>query len=113
ALRESLAALPGQEYGGLKVIAADDFSYTDPIDESVSTAQGVRVMFADDSRIVYRLSGTGTQGATLRVYLERYSPPGGRHDQDPQEALSDLIAISRSLAGIEARLGRAAPDVIT
>jgi phosphoglucomutase len=112
-LRESLAALPGQEHGGLKVIAADDFSYTDPIDNSIASAQGVRLMFADDSRIVYRLSGTGTQGATLRVYLERYSPPGGGHDRDPQEALHDLIAISRSLAGIEPRLGRATPDVIT
>ncbi len=113
ALRDRLADLPGQVHGGLKVVAADDFSYTDPIDGSVSSAQGVRVFFADDSRIVYRLSGTGTQGATLRVYLERYAPPGAAHDRDPQEVLADLIAVSRSLAGIEARLDRAAPDVIT
>ena len=72
--------------------AADDFAYTDPVDGSVSKNQGIRILFADGSRIVFRLSGTGTAGATLRVYLERYEPDPKRHDQDTQQALADLIS---------------------
>jgi phosphoglucomutase len=112
ALRDQLATLPGKRLGALTVAAADDFAYHDPVDGSDSAHQGVRVMFQGGSRIVYRLSGTGTVGATLRVYIERYEPPTGDLVEETQGALSDLIGISRSLAGIEARLKRSAPSVI-
>jgi phosphoglucomutase len=113
ALRARLSALPGQSFGALKVEAADDFAYHDPVDGSDTPAQGIRVMFAGGSRIVYRLSGTGTVGATLRVYLERYEPPGENLGLDAQAALADLIALSRSLAEIEQRTGRKEPSVVT
>jgi len=106
-------SLTGQEIGGRRVATHDDFAYTDPVDGSVSTRQGIRVIFDDGARIVYRLSGTGTEGATLRVYIERFEPDPARHDLDPQEALADLIALARDLAEIEARTGRAEPTVIT
>jgi phosphoglucomutase len=113
ALRGSLAGLPGRVVEGMTVSAADDFAYTDPVDGSVSQKQGVRVMFADGSRIVYRLSGTGTEGATLRVYLERYAPGPGGLDLDAQAALSPVIRAAHDLAGIAAHTGRTAPDVVT
>jgi phosphoglucomutase len=113
ALRGSLAGLPGRVVEGMTVSAADDFAYTDPIDGSVSQKQGVRVMFADGSRIVYRLSGTGTEGATLRVYLERYASGPGGLDLDAQAALSPVIRAAHDLAGIAAHTGRTAPDVVT
>jgi phosphoglucomutase len=113
ALRAALSKLPGQRFEALTVEQADDFSYTDPIDGSVSTRQGVRLLFADGARIVYRLSGTGTAGATLRVYLERYEPDPARHDQDPQAALQPLIELADRIAGIRERTGRQAPSVIT
>ncbi|MGO9768141.1 MAG: alpha-D-glucose phosphate-specific phosphoglucomutase [Roseiarcus sp.] len=113
ALRGLLPSLPGRRFGALRVEAADDFSYRDPVDGSLTMGQGVRVLFAGGSRIVYRLSGTGTVGATLRVYVERYEPPGGDLGLDAQVALADLIALSRSLAGIEERTGRRAPSVVT
>ena len=113
ALRDATKTLPGQTFGALRVEAADDFEYHDPVDGSHSDHQGVRVMFEGGSRIVYRLSGTGTVGATLRVYIERYEPPAGDLGQDTQTALADLIRLSRELAGIEARTGRKAPDVVT
>jgi phosphoglucomutase len=113
ALRDATKTLPGKSFGALKVEAADDFAYHDPVDHSESDHQGIRVMFEGGSRIVYRLSGTGTVGATLRVYIERYVPPSGNLNQDTQAALGDLIALSRELAGIEARTGRKGPDVIT
>lgn len=112
-LRSRLATLPGQHFGSLQVHSADDFSYTDPIDNSVSEHQGVRVLFADAARIVYRLSGTGTEGATLRVYIERYEPDPTRHTQDTQEALAGLIALAGELAELRERTGREAPTVIT
>ena len=112
-LRILLPQLPGQELGGLKVAYADDFAYTDPIDGSRSERQGVRIGFEGGSRIVLRLSGTGTQGATLRVYLELYEADPAKHDQDTQEALRPLILIARELAQIETRTGRAGPDVVT
>jgi len=112
-LRDSLAGLQGKSLGGYAVATADDFAYTDPVDGSVSTKQGIRVIFADGSRIVYRLSGTGTEGATLRVYIERYEPDAAKHGLDPQVALADLIALAGELAGIKARTGREAPTVIT
>jgi phosphoglucomutase len=113
ALRAQLASLPGSSFGSLKVQGADDFAYHDPVDGSDTTAQGVRIMFEGGSRIVYRLSGTGTAGATLRVYIEHYVPTTGDLNQKTQAALADLIGISRSLAAIEQRTGRSAPSVIT
>jgi len=112
-LRDRAAGLAGQRLHGREVATADDFAYTDPVDGSVSTGQGIRVMFADGARVVYRLSGTGTVGATLRVYLERFEPDPAKHDLDTQAVLADLIAIARDLAGIETRTGRSEPTVIT
>jgi phosphoglucomutase len=112
-LRASLAALPGRQVEGMTVSAADDFAYTDPVDGSLSTGQGVRVMFKDGSRIVYRLSGTGTEGATLRVYLERYAPGPEGLDLDAQDALAPVIRAAHVLAGIADFTGRTAPDVVT
>jgi phosphoglucomutase len=113
ALRAQLALLPGTRVGRLTVAAADDFAYHDPVDGSTSHRQGVRVLFEGGSRVVFRLSGTGTSGATLRVYLERFEPDPGRHALATQAALADLIAAAEALAGIRARTGRDAPDVIT
>ena len=113
ALRARLPELRGRHFGGLVVEQADDFRYEDPVDGSVSTRQGVRILFADGARIVYRLSGTGTAGATLRVYLERYEPDPAKHDLDPQAVLRPLIEAADQIAGIRARTERAAPSVIT
>jgi len=112
-LRGRLADLPGTEIEGMWISAADDFAYTDPIDGSVSQHQGIRISFDDSSRIVMRLSGTGTTGATLRVYLERYTPGPDGLDADPQEALAPVIRAAHTLAGIEEKVGRTAPDVVT
>jgi phosphoglucomutase len=112
-LRASLDELPGQVHEGMTVKSADDFSYTDPVDGSVSTGQGVRILFDDGSRIVLRLSGTGTEGATLRMYLERYAPGPEGLDRDPQEALAPVIRAAHAIAGIKSYTGRTAPDVIT
>ncbi len=113
ALREQLAGLPGRTFGAYTVNAADDFAYTDPVDGSTTSAQGIRVLFTDGSRVVFRLSGTGTVGATLRVYIERYEPDPARQGEDTQAALAPLIAIAEDLAGIRARTGRDAPSVVT
>ena len=113
ALRDRLASLPGTALEGLVVEAADDFAYTDPVDGSVSLKQGVRVLFAGGSRAVFRLSGTGTEGATLRLYLERYVPGPDGLAEDPQAALAPIIRAAHALAGIEAHTGRTAPDVVT
>ncbi|HEY9009921.1 MAG TPA: alpha-D-glucose phosphate-specific phosphoglucomutase [Devosia sp.] len=113
ALRAQLLSLKGQALDNYRVVLADDFSYHDPIDGSVSSKQGIRIGFADGSRIVFRLSGTGTVGATLRVYLERYESPNGQHDLDTQAALAPLIILADRLAGIAERTGRSAPSVIT
>lgn len=113
ALRDKLAALPGKSFGALTVETADDFSYHDPVDKSVSKNQGVRILFKGGSRVVFRLSGTGTSGATLRVYIERYEPDPTRHDLDTQEALADLIAVADEIAEIKANTGRDEPSVIT
>ncbi len=112
-LRILLPDLPGKRLGELSVAYADDFSYTDPVDGSVADGQGIRIGFEGGSRIVFRLSGTGTQGATLRVYIERYEPDPTRHDQPVQAALAPLIVTARELAQIESRTGRAEPDVVT
>ncbi|MGG7516847.1 alpha-D-glucose phosphate-specific phosphoglucomutase [Allorhizobium undicola] len=113
ALRASLPTLPGTKIGALTVEKADDFAYHDPVDHSESRKQGVRVLFQGGSRVVFRLSGTGTSGATLRVYIERYEPDASRHGIETQEALADLIAAAEELAQIRARTGRDAPSVIT
>ena len=113
ALRSRTATLPGKTFGAYKVEAADDFAYHDPVDGSDATHQGVRIMFEGGSRIVFRLSGTGTVGATLRVYVEHYEPPSGKLDQDTQAALSHLIALARDIGEIEKRTGRKAPTVVT
>jgi phosphoglucomutase len=112
-LRAQLSDLPGQSLGGLLVRAADDFAYTDPVDGAVSTHQGIRVMFEGESRIVYRLSGTGTTGATLRVYIERFEPDPAQHAEATQTVLAPLIALADQLAGIRERTGRDAPSVVT
>jgi len=113
ALRARLAHLPGTRLGGREVRFADDFAYTDPVDGSVARGQGIRVGFTDGARIVYRLSGTGTAGATLRVYMERFEGDPARQEQDPQLALASVIRAADALAGIAERTGRGAPDVIT
>ncbi|KAA0701016.1 alpha-D-glucose phosphate-specific phosphoglucomutase [Neorhizobium sp. P12A] len=113
ALRDKLATLPGSKFGDLTVSAADDFAYHDPVDKSVSQHQGIRILFEGGSRVVFRLSGTGTTGATLRVYIERYEPDPTRHNIETQEALADLIAAAQDIADIKGRTGRPAPTVIT
>jgi phosphoglucomutase len=112
-LRERLATLPSQRAGGLTISAADDFAYNDPVDGSTTAAQGVRILFAEDARAVFRLSGTGTVGATLRVYLERFEPDPSRHALPVQEVLAPVIAAAREIAGIARHTGRDAPSVIT
>jgi len=113
ALGQRLPGLAGRTLGGRSVAQADDFSYTDPVDGSVSSGQGLRIVFDEGSRIVYRLSGTGTSGSTLRVYIERFEPDPARHTQDAQAALADLIALADEIAQIRSRTGRVQPDVIT
>ncbi|MAT65064.1 MAG: alpha-D-glucose phosphate-specific phosphoglucomutase [Gammaproteobacteria bacterium] len=113
ALRQRLPGLQGRQLGDYEVAYADDFRYEDPIDHSVSEAQGVRIGFSDGSRMVFRLSGTGTQGATLRVYLERYEADPDRQHQDAQAALAGLIRLADEVAGIRKHTGREAPSVIT
>ena len=112
-LRDQLASLPGKSFGALTVETADDFAYSDPVDQSVSGNQGIRILFEGGSRVVFRLSGTGTSGATLRVYIERFEPDAARHDIDTQEALADLIAVADTITEIKARTGRVQPTVIT
>ena len=112
-LRGQLNDLTGQAFAGSTVRLADDFSYTDPVDGSVSPNQGIRIIFENGSRIVFRLSGTGTEGATLRIYLERYEPDATQHGHDPQVALKDLIELAEQLGEVKKRSGMAAPTVIT
>ncbi len=112
-LRDQLATLDGSKLAGMNVAYADDFSYTDPIDGSVSAHQGIRIGFENGSRIVFRLSGTGTVGATLRVYIESFEPDPAKQDQDTRQALAGLITIARDIAQISERTGRKEPDVIT
>ncbi|WP_284163333.1 alpha-D-glucose phosphate-specific phosphoglucomutase [Frigidibacter sp. SD6-1] len=112
-LRGRLADLPGQTVEGMRIASADDFAYEDPVDGSVSSGQGIRIAFEGGSRFVLRLSGTGTEGATIRLYLERFIPgPEGLEDE-VQKALAPMIRAAEALAGIRAASGRAAPDVVT
>ncbi|MDT8855675.1 alpha-D-glucose phosphate-specific phosphoglucomutase [Paracoccaceae bacterium Fryx2] len=112
-LRAALPDLPGRVVEGMTIAAADDFAYEDPVDGSVSLQQGLRVLFTDGSRFVLRLSGTGTEGATLRLYLERYAPGPAGLGLDAQKALAPVIRAAHELAGIERFLDRTAPDVVT
>jgi phosphoglucomutase len=112
-LRERLSAFPNTRYGAYRIAYSDDFSYKDPVDSSASSGQGIRIGFEDGSRIVYRLSGTGTEGATLRIYLERFEPDQQRQDTDAQTALADLIQIADDIASIKKHTGRDSPTVIT
>lgn len=112
-LRAGFPKLIGRSFGGLTIARADDFSYHDPVDGSDTARQGIRLMFEDGSRIVYRLSGTGTVGATLRVYIERYEPATGNLGMDTPTALADLIGLSRSIARIDHFTGRHEPNVVT
>ncbi|GJG89287.1 alpha-D-glucose phosphate-specific phosphoglucomutase [Gemmatimonadetes bacterium T265] len=112
-VRGQLLTLPGTALAGRRVAAVDDFAYHDPVDGSVSTGQGLRVLFDDGARLVYRLSGTGTEGATLRLYVEAFEPDPARQDQDTQAALAPLVDAALALGELRARTGRDAPTVIT
>ncbi|WP_150463723.1 alpha-D-glucose phosphate-specific phosphoglucomutase [Francisella sp. XLW-1] len=112
-LRDKLSSLTGTQLNGEKVAKADDFSYTDPIDGSVSNHQGIRIIFEDGSRIVFRLSGTGTQGATLRVYLEKYESNSSKFDTPTQQALATLINVAGDLTNIKSLTGMVKPTVVT
>ncbi len=112
-LRARLPGLTGERFGNYSVTTADDFSYTDPVDHGVSSGQGLRVLFKDGARIIFRLSGTGTEGATLRLYVERYARERAEHQHETQAALAELLAIAERIAGIRQRTGRDAPTVIT
>ena len=111
ALRAKLPGLVGKAAAGSRISVADDFSYTDPVDHSVSAHQGVRLLLEDGSRIVCRLSGTGTEGATLRLYVERYLQDGG--EGDIENLLAPLAQTARELLELKERCGRETPTVIT
>ncbi len=112
-LKNQFGTLPNQGFGKYTVKTCDDFSYTDPVDGSVSTGQGIRVLFACGSRIVFRLSGTGTEGATLRIYLEAFEPDVNNHHLDAQVALAEMIQIALEISELKQRTGREKPTVIT
>lgn len=112
-VRDSFATLMGQTFGRYTIQACDDFTYTDPIDGSLSANQGTRILFEDGSRIVLRLSGTGTEGATLRIYLETFESDTAKHHMDAQEALREMIQIASQISELKQRTGRERPTVIT
>lgn len=112
-LRELVPALVGQSYDGLEVTTADDFEYHDPVDGSRSVRQGIRIIFGEQARIVMRLSGTGTEGATLRLYLERYERASAQLERPVDEKLAALARIADDIAGIERRTGRDGPSLVT
>jgi len=112
-LTGKLAALPGTTAAGLQIVSADEFAYDDPVDGSHSAHQGLRIGLDGGARIVLRVSGTGTVGATLRVYLERYEPPGGTLDLPATEALAGIVEAAEEIIGIRAATGRTGPDVVT
>ncbi|WP_299678346.1 alpha-D-glucose phosphate-specific phosphoglucomutase [uncultured Roseobacter sp.] len=112
-LRDKLAKLPGQTHAGVQITAADEFSYHDPVDGSVSHNQGLRIWFAGEGRAVLRLSGTGTEGATLRVYLEQYAGPDAAHDLTPDAALQAVRDAVVEITEMQALIGRTEPDVKT
>ncbi|MBK7357234.1 alpha-D-glucose phosphate-specific phosphoglucomutase [Propionivibrio sp.] len=112
-LRKKLPTLIGMECDGMRIEAADDFCYIDPVDGSRSDKQGIRILLENGSRVVFRLSGTGTEGATLRLYLERYEADASRHTIPTQESLAPLVALAEKVARIVPITGRKAPDVIS
>ena len=112
-IKSQFATLPNQRFGRYTVKSCDDFSYHDPIDGSVSSNQGTRILFTDGSRIVFRLSGTGTEGATLRIYLEAFEPDTSKHHLDAQVALAEMIQIALQISQLVEKTGRTAPTVIT
>ena len=112
ALRGRLAGLPGQSFAGMTVASADDFSYRDPVDGSVTERQGIRILFENDARAVFRLSGTGTKGATLRIYLERFEADPARHALDPAQVLAPLADAAAAISELKERTGRTEPTVI-
>jgi phosphoglucomutase len=112
-IKAQFETLPNQKFGAYKVKTCDDFSYHDSIDGSVSNNQGIRILFDDGSRIVFRLSGTGTEGATLRIYLEAFEPDSTKHHLDAQVALAEMIQIALQISQLVERTGREKPTVIT
>jgi len=112
-IKAQFGSLPGQVFGSYTVSTVDDFSYTDPVDGSVSTGQGLRILFACGSRIVIRLSGTGTEGATIRIYLEAFTEDPAQQKLDAQEALAELITVSHQISQLPQVTGRQQPTVIT
>jgi phosphoglucomutase len=112
-IKSQFASLPGQSFGAYKVKTCDDFSYHDSIDGSISNNQGIRILFEDGSRIIFRLSGTGTEGATLRIYLEAFDPDVSKHHLDAQVALSEMIKIALQISQLMEKTGRDTPTVIT
>ena len=112
-LREKLPTLAGQTIEGCAIALADDFAYTDPVDGTSTTRQGVRLVLVDGSRVIFRLSGTGTEGATLRLYLERHEPDASRLDLDTQQALQTLVGLAESVAQVRAFTGMDHPTVMT
>ena len=111
--QERLATLAGCTVGGHRVTEAGEYTYHDPVDGSTSRNQGLRIVAEGGARVVFRLSGTGTAGATIRLYLERHEPDPSRHDLDTQEALAALRDEALSLSGLHERTGRTEPTVIT
>ena len=112
-LYANLKLLPQKQFKKLTIITADDFTYEDPIDKSISERQGIRIIFEDGSRIVFRLSGTGTEGATLRIYIEKYVTDLAQFELDTQVALEELIQTAEFIADIIGYTGRTEPTVIT
>ena len=112
-LRGKLPSLAGTSFNGLTVAAADDFSYTDPVDGSVSQHQGIRVLFEGGARVGFRLSGPGTSGATLRAYIVRFEADTARPERETQGALVGLRGAVDEIAGNEKHTGRSKPSVIT
>lgn len=112
-IKSQFAELPNRAFGRYIVNTCDDFSYTDPIDGSISTGQGIRILFKCGSRIVFRLSGTGTEGATLRIYLEAFEPDVKNHHLDAQVALAEMIQIAVQISQLKLRTNRDVPTVIT
>ena len=112
-LRAALPGLPGTQVAGQSVVLADDFAYTDPVDGSVSQQQGVRIGLADGSRVVFRLSGTGTEGATLRIYLERHEADPAKQDLPVQQSLKPLVDLAEALAHVHQATGMEQPTVMT
>ena len=112
-LEEKLPTLAGKKLKSFTVMTADNFAYTDSVDGSVSEKQGIRIIFTDTSRIVFRLSGTGTSGATIRIYFEKYENDKAKQDMNPQEALAELIQIATEISDIKNLTGMDKPSVIT